>query len=218
VSALACLIVALSGRANAGIIDYPGTILSSPSNTVAANDPANGNVWTGQAQSFTAQDPNVLFGFYVANATPTLVSEPLLFSLYSGDGEFSNLLKQASATASLGSFTSELLQVDFSSISLTPGNQYTVVLSLPSQGLPPSGTYADISGLYNSLNNSYAGGQFYYVGSSYNAGFGERDMAFNVTPVGVTPVSTPEPGALGLMLAGLGSLILASGTRRHRTN
>jgi hypothetical protein len=216
---LACWIaLALSGTLNAGIIDYPGTISSSSSNTVAANDPSHGNIWTGQAQSFTAEDPNVLFGFYVGNATNASVSDPLLFSLYSGDGEFSNLLKQASATASLPSFTSELLQVDFSAISLTPGNRYTVVLSLPSQGLPPLGTYADVSGLYNSLDNSYPGGQFYYVGSSYNTGFANRDMAFNVTPVSGTLVSTPEPEALGLILAGLGFLALVSGTLRHRMN
>jgi hypothetical protein len=65
----------LSGTVNAGIIDFPGGA-SSNSNNVAANDPAHGNVWTGLAESFTAQDPNVLFGFYTANFTGAAVGDP----------------------------------------------------------------------------------------------------------------------------------------------
>jgi hypothetical protein len=160
-------------------LDFPP---GSNFQNVAANDPAHGNVWTGIAQSFTAQDSHILFGFYVGNFTGASVSDTLLFSMYSGDGQFSNLLGQASATASLASFTTKLVQVDFSSISLTPGNHYTVVASLPSQQLPPLGTYSDLSVSYNSLNNSYPGGRFYFVGASYDESlFALRDLAFNVT-------------------------------------
>jgi len=106
-----------------------------------------------------------LFGFYVANSSGASVSDSLLFRLYSGDGQFSNLLGQASATASLANLATKLVQVDFSSISLTPGNQYTVVVSLPSQQLPPFGTYSDLSVFYNNINNPYPGGRFYFVGA-----------------------------------------------------
>jgi hypothetical protein len=166
----------------AGVIDFPP---GGNSNNVAANDPAQGNVWTGLAQSFTAQAPHVLFGFYVGNFSGASVNDTLLFSLYAGDGQFSNLLGQASAPVTLANFVTKLVQVDFSSISLTFGNQYTVVASLPSQQLPPLGTYSNLSLLYNSQNNSYPGGRFYFVGASYDESlpaFALRDLAFNVTP------------------------------------
>ncbi|MEY2609162.1 MAG: hypothetical protein QOH31_7059 [Verrucomicrobiota bacterium] len=166
-----------------GVIDFPPA--NNFFNNVAANVPAQGSVWTGLAQSFTAQAPHVLFGFYVGNFTGASVSDTLLFSLYSGDGQFSNLLGQASAPVTLANFATKLVQVDFSSISLTLGNQYTVVASLPSQQLPPLGTYSDLSLLYNSLNNSYPGGRFYFVGASYDESLPTlalRDLAFNVTP------------------------------------
>jgi len=103
--------------------------------------------------------------------------------LYAGDGQFSNLLGQASVTVTLANFATNLVQVDFSSISLTPGNQYTVVASLPSQQLPPLGTNSNLAVVFNSLNNSYPGGRFYYVGASYNESlFALWDLAFNVTP------------------------------------
>jgi hypothetical protein len=167
-----------------GVINFPPPVGAS-SNNVAANDPAHGNVWTGLAQSFTAQDPHVLFGFYVGNFSGASVNDTLLFSLYAGDGQFSNLLGQASAPVSLANFVTTLVQIDFSSIPLTFGNQYTVVASLPSQQLPPLGTYSDLSLLYNSANNSYPGGRFYFVGASYDESlpaFALRDLAFNVTP------------------------------------
>src|SRR5260370_12341194 len=172
--------------ARGGVINFPPPV-GANTQTVAANDPAHGNVWTGIAQSFTAQDPHILFGFYVASFSGAPGSDTVLFSLYSGDGQSSNLLGQASAPVTLATnFVTQFVQVDFSSISLTPGNQYTVVASRPSQQLPPLGTYSNLSLLYNSLNNSYPGGRFYFVGASYDESlpaFALRDLAFNVTPV-----------------------------------
>ncbi len=77
--------------ARGGVINFPPPV-GANTQTVAANDPAHGNVWTGIAQSFTAQDPHILFGFYVASFSGAPVSDTVLFSLYSGDGQFSNLL------------------------------------------------------------------------------------------------------------------------------
>jgi hypothetical protein len=211
-----CLIaLVLSGRAAAGVIDFPATAANNPSNNVAANDPSNGNVWTGLAQSFTAQDPNVLFGFYVANFTASSIAEPLLLSLYSGDGDFSNLLGQRTTTVNLASFTSGLAEVDFSSISIIPGQHYTVAEQLPSQGLPSLGTYSDISGLYNSLDNSYPGGRFYFVGASYDESlpaFANRDLAFRVTPTS----AVPEPETLSLLGTGVGAGLLVFLRRKRR--
>jgi hypothetical protein len=173
----------LATPATAGTIDFPP--VGNSFQNVAANVPANGNVWTGLAQSFTAEDSHVSFGFYVGNFTGAPVSDTLLFRLYSGDGQFSNFLGQATATANIASFASELVQVDFSSIALTVGSQYTVVASLPSQQLPPLGTSSDLSVRYNSANNSYPGGRFYFVGASYDQSqpaFALRELAFNVTP------------------------------------
>jgi uncharacterized repeat protein (TIGR03803 family) len=181
------VVTALAVPAVAGTIDYPP---SNNFNNVAANVPTSGNVWTGLAQSFTAEDSHILFGFYVGNFTGANVSGTLLFSLYAGDGQFTNLLGQASATATLGNFDTTLLQVDFSSVTLNPGDRYTVVVSLPSGQLPTLGTYSDLSVMYNSLNNSYPGGRFYFVGASYDESssfLALRDLAFKVTPLGPSP-------------------------------
>jgi hypothetical protein len=216
----------LSNSASAGTIDYPCTTSSGCSfQYVAADDPTNGNVWTGLSESFTAQDPNVLAGFYVFNPTGTSISDPLLFSLYTGNGTFSTLLGSVSATATLASDTSELLEVNFSSIPLTPGNQYTLAVTLPSQGLPVAGPgsyqhtgtgeYSQVGVFINSESNSYPGGQFYYLGSSYSESFfANWDLAFNVTPVAS---ATPEPGTWLLVGTGLGVLARVRRRRQHRT-
>ena len=187
----------LVGPVRARVVDFPCNVFCS-FQYIAANDPVNGNIWTGLAQSFTAQDANVLFGFYVVNYSGAAISETVLFSLYSGGGQFSNLLAQNSVTAALANDAVELLQVSFSSVPLTPGSPYTVVISLPGQVLPvtgapgvynPDGTgtgaYATLGVSIYSKNNSYAGGQFYYLGSSYSESyFADWDLAFNVTPMG----------------------------------
>jgi hypothetical protein len=177
------------------VINFPCTVTGSCSfQWVAANDPANGNVWAGLAQSFTAENPHVKFGFYAANFSGTAISDTVLFSLYSGSGQFSALIAQASATATLAEDAGELLQVAFSSVSLTPGEQYTVAVTLPDETLPVAGepgVFTMRTGVYSSLgvfiysqDNAYSGGQFYYVGGSYpESEFENWDLAFNVTPV-----------------------------------
>jgi hypothetical protein len=203
----------LPTSSHSAVINFPSPPGASSQN-VAADVPGAGNIWTGVAESFTDQDPNILFGFYVGNFTGATVSDPLLFSLYSGDGQFTDLLDQATVTVNLASRGTELVQVDFSSISLAPGDLYTVVVSLPSHALPPLGTYSDLGILYSSTNNGYTDGRFYFAGASYNEslpGFANRDLAFEVTPVTTTrPV--PEPSTLALL--GTGIIGLAGTMRR----
>ncbi len=202
--------LSLTATANAVVIEFPPLNIS---NNVAANVPAQANVWTGLSQSFTAQDPNVTFGFYVF--LQAQVPTNLLYSLYSGDGTFSTLLAQQAATLSAGTALSPtLLTVDFSSINLLVNAKYTVGLTLPTQGLPVAATYSNASALYAGLNtagtsNPYQGGSFYFVGSSYSpASFADRDLAFRIT-------SVPEPNAFALMAGGLGLIAFARASSRQ---
>lgn len=205
--------LSFTATAQASVIEFPPLNIS---NNVAANVPAQGNVWTGLSQSFTAQDPNVTFGFYVF--LQAQVPTPLLYSLYSGDRTFSTLLAQRATTLSAGTaFSPTLLTVDFSGINLLVNAKYTVALTLPTQDLPAAATYSNASALYagtssSGIPNPYQGGSFFFVGSSYNpASFEDRDLAFRVTPV-------PEPSAFALMAGGLGLIAFArasSGRRRR---
>src|ERR1700733_7971683 len=198
----------ISGTLDAQNINFPCTA-SCSFQYVAANDPSNGNVWTGLAQSFTApDDPSVLFGFYVGNFSGAPINDTVLYSLYARGGQFSNPLGQVSATATLASGAVELPQVSFSSIPLRPGTEYTVVVSLPNRGLPTTGapgvfnplgpgTYSTLGVLIYSTSNAYAGGRFYYVGSSYDEStFANWDLAFNVSPGagGNCPAGVNGPG------------------------
>ena len=192
IGCIAAATVALS--AQAAVIDVPPVGLG---NTIAANDTVLNNIWTGEAQSFTAQDPNIQFGFWMFEQSQ--VPTGLLFSLYSGDGVFTTLLAQRAATLNSGTIANPtLVTVDFSAINLVPNSKYTVAVTLPSQGLPPLGTYSNASVMLGGSNatgnpNPYSGGSFYYVGSAYNpAFFLDRDIAFRVTPI-------PEPSTLAMM-------------------
>lgn len=155
-------------------------------------------MWTGLSQSFTAENPHVLFGFYVVNYSGKALSDTVLFSLYSGSGQFSALIAQAAAAVELAESKSKLLQVAFSSISLTPGEQYTVAVTMPSQGLPAAGKYSPLGVFIYGQDNAYSGGQFYYLGSSYPASeFTNWDLAFNVTPTAETTTMTCPAGSDG---------------------
>jgi hypothetical protein len=183
-AAISCAL-ALTAPATAGIIDYVPTRAVNASQQVAANDPLNGNVWTGIAQSFTAQDASMRFTFYAGNFTPGSIYQYLQLTLYSGEGASQSLMQQTTVPVNLASYAQAPVTADFSSAILTPGQRYTVVASLPSQSLPAPGTSSDISLVYNSINNAYPDGRFYFVGGSYAESlpaFANRDLAFRVTP------------------------------------
>lgn len=209
--------IGLTPATHAGVIHVPPMLVSS---NLAANVPAQQNVYIGLAQSFTTQDPNVTFGFYVflPDLTPGAnpVSMNLLYSLYSGDGTFTTLLSQRPATLSSGTaFSPTLLSVDFSNTNLVVNAKYTVALTLATQSLPAVGTLSNASALYAGTNsngnpNPYLGGTFYIFGSSFNPGsFADRDLAFRVTPV-------PEPSAFTLLAGGLGFFAFARASTRRR--
>ena len=200
--------VGLLSAANSATFDLPPLVVG---NKIAANDTVNNNIWIGEAQSFTAQDSNVLFGFYLYESAQ--VPTDVLFSLYAGDGTFSTLLSQRPATLLSGTPQSPvLLSVDFSSTTLTVNSKYTVVITMPTMTLPPIGTQANVGVMFAGSNgsgnpNPYAGGSFYYFGSSINPSFFlDRDIAFRVTPV-------PEPAVYALLISGLAVLAVRRATR-----
>lgn len=187
-----------SASVQASVIDYPSG--GQYSQSIAANVPSSGNAWIGIAQSFTAEDSNIKFGFYGFDFSAS--SDQVLLSLYSGDGNFSNLLGQQLVSISPGlPYRDVFIEADFSSITLGVGSSYTVAATLPSQALPNSGTYSNASLNYNSNSNSYPGGRFYFLGSSYDQNqpvFSNRELAFKVTPAAV-----PVPGAFWLFTSAL---------------
>ena len=200
------------------LLDYPALadpIIVPPSGhnsqQVAANVPSADNIWNGVAQSFTAENPNVLFAFSMANQSAGSVSA--VFSFYAGDGAFVSLLGERTVSVSPG-YTPSFVEADFSSIDLVVGSHYTVVASLPGMSYPAVGSYSDISIWYAATSpgpTSYAGGRFYFTGSSYDAtlpAFADRDIGFSVVPV-----SVPEPPVIPLFLAGF-AFVAATAFRR----
>lgn len=176
---------------------------------IAANDQPSFNIWTGVAQSVTAVDTNVTFGFYLTALQPSQV----LYSLYAGDGVFSSSLKQVIVNVPAANSSAALFSADFSDITLAVGSMYTFRASLLSEGLPLPGTYAPVEGTYAGSNNPYSGGRFWFSGAPYDQSspaFANRDLAFEM--VG-TAAPVPEVESWALMIAGLG---LAGAALRRR--
>jgi len=189
------------GAAHAATITYlPGT----NSQSVAEDIPGSSSVWTGIAQSVTAVDTNVSFGFYLFGAS----SSPVLYSLYAGDGVSGTALEQVLVTSPVADgFHATLALADFSSVTLTVGEKYTFVASLPGGGLPAIGTSSVASAAYAGLDNPYADGRFYFTGASYNESlpaFADRDLAFSMT--GTSPSAVPETASWCLFIAGAGMM------------
>ena len=201
------LIAVSSAVSYAGVIDLPPG--NQFSQQIAANDSTFGNIWTGVAQSFTAEDPFITFAFY--GYTNNSTSDSVLLSLYAGDGLFTTPLDQQMFAFAAGSPGSQLIVADFSAVALVPSGLYTVVASLPTMALPPSGTTTNFGIQYaqtDATPDPYSDGRFYFTGSPYdmsNPAFSTRDIAFQVTPV-------PEPNT-GL-LVGFSVLILLASARR----
>lgn len=198
--------------ATSATVDYPPTGIYS--STISANASPSGDVWTGVAQSFTALDVKIVFGFYLFKDSPA--DSAVQYTLYSGDGQFATVLSQKVITLTSGTFFNPtLLTVDFSDSALTVGEKYTVALSSPSFALPAAGSYNNVSIRYAGLSlagnpNPYSDGTFYYTGSDYPpTRFFDRDIAFRVT---AAPI--PEPSSK--LLLGTGAMTITLLARRRR--
>jgi len=206
------------GPSFAGTIDNPpdpgiGYVVNVAENFYVPGHPSAQH--TGIAQSFTAEDPRVQFGFYFA-AAQLQQDEALQYSLYAGDGLSGPLLAQGTTIYSFPGDSAEvrLLTVDFSSVALNPGQSYTVAASSPGFATPPPNTALETYARFTYfdrdeiLGTDYAGGQFYYTGTASQETW-NSDIAFKVTPV-------PEPSSLAMGAAGIGLLGLWIGRRGTR--
>lgn len=168
---------------------------------VAANQPTFGNVWTGIGQSFVAVAQQMRFGFYALDTDAS--ADSVLFRLIEGDGLGGTVLAQRSVTLAAGpAYRRSLMEADFSAVNLTEGSHYTVMASLPGQGLPAIDTSTSIGFEYAQTGANpglYPDGRFYYSGSAYDLAFGGRDLAFSITAV-------PEPGTLVMASLGLAAM------------
>ncbi len=159
---------------------------------VASNVPAFGNVWNSMAQSFTAEDPSILFGFRLKDFDSSLphAGASIIYNLYAGENSYATLL--ASKTVTLPNALSTdrrsvfgdvgFVDADFSNVTLVLGQKYTVEITVPSSALPATGSDTGF-GVWTSLNNPYSGGRFFFPTGYDNNFFSQQDMSFRVTTV-----------------------------------
>jgi Trypsin-like peptidase domain len=159
---------------------------------VASNDPQHGNIWYSLAQTFTARDEHVLFGFRLADSSGSLpnAGTSVIYNLYTGENSYSKLL--TSKTVQLSHALSRndarnafgdvgFVFADFSDVDLTIGQSYTVEIKAPT--FPTIGSSSPIK-VWTSSRDPYHGGRFYFppatVNSASNASFIQDDMLFEV--------------------------------------
>jgi len=149
-------------------------------------------------QSFTAEDPFVLFAFSFFDVNQQGNENlPLMMCLLEGDGVDGTELASISQTLpeDLGSvFGGEFVDFDFSSVALVVGQQYTVLIKAPS----------DRWGVDHNDANLYDGGTMFIGGEP------RGEMRFRVTP---TTASVPEPSSLAFAVVAVISGLM----RRRRT-
>ena len=177
---------------------------STSTRSVAANDPANGNVWNSLAQSFTATNSQIRFGFRLTDIDSSLpnAGAQLTYDLYRGES-FSGV-PLASRTVVMPSTLSDdprsafgdvgFVEADFSSLQLDVGYRYTVRISMPASGVPPTGSYAGIS-VWTSIDDPYPGGRFFFPAGYDNTFFESDDMLFRMEAA--TGTSSQTAFALG---------------------
>ena len=180
---LAVAAVGMASRCAAGTIDQQNLV-------GGADNPAS----TTFGESFTPTLTSIGYAeFDLSTAGSTLQ-----LSLYNGTGSSCTLLGQ-SASDAIGTASFGIVHFDLlSSVTLTPGNSYTLLVS------DSTGTF---EGTYNP-GNPYAGGELF-------APFGipPADAMFTEGP---SDTSTPEPSSF--LLLAFGGLVLGFHfrARRHR--
>jgi len=146
-------------------------------------------------QSFTAEDPNVTFGFFLTTMNPTETNGMLTVTLYQGSGFGGSVL--GSSTFSLANGYDNFFDVDFTAVNLVVGNVYTVGVS------HPSSLYWGLQGMLDTDN--YAGGTAFTFGNPGGdiGGMTLRDWRFRVTPAAA---EIPKPAGFTLLPLGLAAI------------
>ena len=155
------------------------------------------NAFEPMGQSFTAEDSAIEFAFFYGEINPGSPNDPLQLRLLAGNGLGGSQL--GSVTFSLSSGFSGYFDIDFSSVALVIGQQYTAVVSVP--GTSPRWAIAmNITG-----PSLYAGGRAYFTDVGTTVNDPDDDARFRVTPTGA-PVAVPEPATLALLALGLAGI------------
>jgi len=149
-------------------------------------------------QSFTAEDPSVTAALYFDVINPSFPpGDPIRYDLFEGFGTSGALL--ASRVFVLAPGFSGFYDVDFSSVMLSVGIEYSLVASVVGDS-----PYWAVAG----SPDSYAGGSPYY---GFDSGWGAPEIALRVLP---TTASVPDPGST-LLLLGVGVVGLAAWRKRR---
>lgn len=151
------------------------------------------NLYYGpDGQTFTAEDPRITtIGFLLWNASASS-SADITYDLYAGSGSSGSLLGSSSLVLPQGYYG--YADADFSFVSLTVGQTYTVMISTSATDCLVNGEQL-FTGIGQPIPGTmdYSGGQAIYGGQ--DAGIYD-DLTFRILAI-------PEPNMLPLLFLGL---------------